>query len=177
MSKCAEKCEVYSRVCGYFRPVSNWNKGKKEEFKERKMFTVGGMIEAAARAAGKTLGVLALAVMLSGCLVATRATVTEYDKDGKVCRVTETSESVVGSITKSTANKTVVAWESGWAAYISASTATMEEPTPTVRMFAGKTDKGVISALPGQQDWTGIARTVTATKYALEVSPNGVKSE
>jgi len=28
--------EVYSRVCGYFRPVSQWNKGKKEEFKERK---------------------------------------------------------------------------------------------------------------------------------------------
>lgn len=27
--------EVYSRVCGYFRPVSQWNKGKKEEFRER----------------------------------------------------------------------------------------------------------------------------------------------
>ena len=40
MSKCGEKCEVYSRVCGYFRPVSNWNKGKKEEFKERRHFKV-----------------------------------------------------------------------------------------------------------------------------------------
>jgi len=38
MGKCKEKCEVYSRVTGYFRPVSNWNKGKKEEFKERRMF-------------------------------------------------------------------------------------------------------------------------------------------
>ena len=38
MADCGEKCEVYSRVCGYFRPVSNWNKGKKEEFKERKTF-------------------------------------------------------------------------------------------------------------------------------------------
>ncbi|HRZ28174.1 MAG TPA: anaerobic ribonucleoside-triphosphate reductase [Spirochaetota bacterium] len=28
--------EVYSRVCGYFRPVSQWNRGKKEEFRERK---------------------------------------------------------------------------------------------------------------------------------------------
>lgn len=27
--------EVYSRVVGYFRPVNQWNKGKKEEFKER----------------------------------------------------------------------------------------------------------------------------------------------
>ena len=42
MSKCGEKTEVYSRVCGYFRPVSNWNKGKKEEFKDRKTFEVSG---------------------------------------------------------------------------------------------------------------------------------------
>jgi hypothetical protein len=30
------KTEVYSRVCGFFRPVQQWNKGKKEEFKERR---------------------------------------------------------------------------------------------------------------------------------------------
>lgn len=29
-------CEIYSRVVGYFRPISQWNKGKQEEFKERK---------------------------------------------------------------------------------------------------------------------------------------------
>lgn len=40
MSVCGEKTEVYSRVCGYFRPVSNWNKGKKEEFKDRQTFQV-----------------------------------------------------------------------------------------------------------------------------------------
>lgn len=40
MSKCSEKCEVYSRCTGYFRPVSNWNKGKQEEFKDRAMFDV-----------------------------------------------------------------------------------------------------------------------------------------
>lgn len=38
--KCGEKCEVFSRVCGYFRPVANWNRGKQEEFKERKKFVV-----------------------------------------------------------------------------------------------------------------------------------------
>lgn len=27
--------EVYSRVVGYYRPVSQWHAGKKEEFKER----------------------------------------------------------------------------------------------------------------------------------------------
>ena len=39
---CGEKCEVYSRVCGYFRPVSNWNKGKQAEFEDRKTFKVDG---------------------------------------------------------------------------------------------------------------------------------------
>ncbi len=38
MSKCGRKTEIFSRVCGYFRPVSNWNKGKKEEFKDRKTY-------------------------------------------------------------------------------------------------------------------------------------------
>lgn len=31
-------CEVWSRVMGYHRPVSEYNKGKKEEFYERKCF-------------------------------------------------------------------------------------------------------------------------------------------
>lgn len=38
--KCDEVTEVYSRVVGYLRPVSQWNNGKKEEFSERKMFAV-----------------------------------------------------------------------------------------------------------------------------------------
>ena len=32
------KCEVYSRVCGYLRPVIQWNEGKQCEWKDRKMF-------------------------------------------------------------------------------------------------------------------------------------------
>lgn len=32
------KCEVYSRVVGYLRPVSQWNEGKQAEFKNRKTF-------------------------------------------------------------------------------------------------------------------------------------------
>ncbi len=35
------KCEVYSRVVGYLRPVQQWNEGKAEEFKDRKNFEVG----------------------------------------------------------------------------------------------------------------------------------------
>jgi len=36
--KCNAKTEVYSRVVGYLRPIQQWNKGKKEEFKKRKNF-------------------------------------------------------------------------------------------------------------------------------------------
>lgn len=28
-------CEVYSRVCGYYRPTMAWNRGKRQEFKDR----------------------------------------------------------------------------------------------------------------------------------------------
>jgi anaerobic ribonucleoside-triphosphate reductase len=31
-------CEIYSRVVGYFRPVSQWNPGKREEFSERRPY-------------------------------------------------------------------------------------------------------------------------------------------
>ncbi|PJB82319.1 MAG: ribonucleoside triphosphate reductase, partial [Acidobacteria bacterium CG_4_9_14_3_um_filter_49_7] len=42
--KCAEEgleqiCEIWTRVMGYHRPVSQFNKGKKSEYKERKCFT------------------------------------------------------------------------------------------------------------------------------------------
>jgi len=30
--------EVYSRIVGYYRAVDNWNKGKKAEYYERKVF-------------------------------------------------------------------------------------------------------------------------------------------
>ncbi len=35
---CGEETEVYSRVVGYLRPVKQWNKGKKQEFKSRTLF-------------------------------------------------------------------------------------------------------------------------------------------
>lgn len=31
-------CEVYSRVVGYLRPVSQWNSGKEEEFSQRRTY-------------------------------------------------------------------------------------------------------------------------------------------
>ncbi len=36
--QCGSKCEVWSRSVGYLRPVDQWNRGKQEEFKDRKTF-------------------------------------------------------------------------------------------------------------------------------------------
>ncbi|MEA4966372.1 MAG: ribonucleoside triphosphate reductase [Oscillospiraceae bacterium] len=38
---CGEKTEVYSRITGYYRPVQNWNDGKVQEFKQRKVYDLG----------------------------------------------------------------------------------------------------------------------------------------
>lgn len=34
-----QPCEVWTRVMGYHRPVSSFNRGKKGEFKERRYFS------------------------------------------------------------------------------------------------------------------------------------------
>ncbi|MCD4829332.1 MAG: ribonucleoside triphosphate reductase [Candidatus Cloacimonetes bacterium] len=38
--ECGITCEVYSRVVGYLRPVSQWNEGKQAEFDLRKTFKI-----------------------------------------------------------------------------------------------------------------------------------------
>ncbi len=38
--KCGRKTEVYSRITGYYRPVQNWNDGKTQEFKDRKLYDI-----------------------------------------------------------------------------------------------------------------------------------------
>ncbi|MBQ4095361.1 MAG: ribonucleoside triphosphate reductase, partial [Oscillospiraceae bacterium] len=38
--ECGEKTEVYSRITGYYRPVQNWNDGKTQEYKDRKVYNI-----------------------------------------------------------------------------------------------------------------------------------------
>lgn len=38
---CGKPTEIYSRITGYYRAVSNWNDGKASEFKERKSYDIG----------------------------------------------------------------------------------------------------------------------------------------
>jgi len=39
-NKTIHACEVYSRIVGYFRPIKQWNDGKKEEWANRAKFKV-----------------------------------------------------------------------------------------------------------------------------------------
>ena len=40
LAKKRTRCEVYSRVVGYLRPVSQWNPGKEAEFYKRKEYRI-----------------------------------------------------------------------------------------------------------------------------------------
>lgn len=37
---CGQETEVYSRITGYYRPVKNWNDGKSQEYKDRKVYDI-----------------------------------------------------------------------------------------------------------------------------------------
>ena len=37
---CGKTTEVYSRITGYYRPVKNWNDGKRQEYKNRTVYDI-----------------------------------------------------------------------------------------------------------------------------------------
>lgn len=39
------KCEVWTRVMGYYRPIDYFNKGKQQEFKDRMYFKIDQVTE------------------------------------------------------------------------------------------------------------------------------------
>lgn len=41
MKKCErQRCEIYSRIVGFIRPLRMWNNGKTSEFYDRKTFNL-----------------------------------------------------------------------------------------------------------------------------------------
>ena len=89
---------------------------------------------------------------------------------------TITSESVIKTITESTKGKTIIAWDNSWLAGISASTATTEDPTPTIKILAGRNDKGVINVLP-QHDISVFKEIIPAIRAGdLSVGSNGISA-
>jgi len=39
------RTEIYSRIAGYFRPVSQWNRGKCEEFSDRRVYNAKNSLQ------------------------------------------------------------------------------------------------------------------------------------
>lgn len=52
--KCNKETEVYSRIVGYFRPIKNWNDGKREEFVHRVTFNEKKGLEGSIKDMSKT---------------------------------------------------------------------------------------------------------------------------
>jgi hypothetical protein len=123
------------------------------------------------------LAFLLLAVVcLTGCST-TSSTIYEFDAKGKVIKKTVTKEKgAIDKLVESTKKKSVIAWSDGWIAYISVSTATTEDPTPTGKISAGKVAKGYISLLPNQENLDKVAEIIKATRTSLSVSSSGISS-
>lgn len=118
-----------------------------------------------------------IGLFLTGCFSPTATKVIEYGADGKVIKVTETGESVIKSITESVKDKSCITWESGWVAYVSASTATTEDPTPTFKMGVGKADKGVITLHKDHTELQkNVAEIIRSTRQDLEVTKDGLSA-
>lgn len=113
--------------------------------------------------------------LMVGC-ASTHSIVTEYDAGGNIVKKTESTESVIKTVTASTQGKTLLMWEDGWAAYISISSGTLDDPMPHGKIFAGKISKGAFSILPNQQGLPGIAKIVQATKSDFSADLSGVNS-
>ena len=69
---CGGKTEVYSRITGYYRPVQNWNDGKAQEFKDRKVYDIANSKLHAKSAAKVCEKVNAAAPKLDGPVLFTR---------------------------------------------------------------------------------------------------------
>lgn len=125
-----------------------------------------------------TLGVSAVvAVLLSGCFSPSRSVVTEYDPaTGKITKTTEVSESVVKNLTDSTKNKIVYMYDNSFLAYLSATAATSDTPTPAVKMGVGKADKGLLTA-PAGTDVSALVKVVEAGRASeIKLTATGIGS-
>lgn len=110
----------------------------------------------------------------AGCT--TKTVVTEFDLEGRVTKTTVTDRDPFDKITESTRDKSVVAWSNGWAAYIRATTATTENPTPTGEIYAGKISKGLLTLHKDQQHADQIPAIIAATREDVTIDMTGIKS-
>ena len=109
----------------------------------------------------------------------TVSTITTYDEKGNIIKVEKIEKGAVDKLMESVKDKTLIIWRSGWAGYISASPATIQDPTPTFKIFAGKMDEGYISINKENKDldWKGISEAISATNKSLKISAKGMEEK
>ena len=71
--ECGETTEVYSRITGYYRPVQNWNAGKTQEYKHRKVYNIETSVLTHGRPDMGELKILADAKAEAECTCAPKA--------------------------------------------------------------------------------------------------------
>ena len=71
--ECGEVTEVYSRITGYYRPVQNWNAGKTQEYKHRKVYNIETSVLTHGRPDMGELKILADAKAEAACACAPKA--------------------------------------------------------------------------------------------------------
>jgi hypothetical protein len=103
---------------------------------------------------------------------------TTFDDKGNIIKVEEIEKGAIDKLMESVKDKTIIVWRSGWAGYISASPATFQDPTPSIKIFAGKMNEGYIS-LNKEVDvnWSGLANAISATNNTLNISATGINEE
>ena len=160
-----KKLPLRSRIIHLALRLFGWIAWHKNKQKGHKMKWITTLLTAAAM------------LPLTACLSGTSSVITEYDAAGNITKVTEHHESVIRSVTDSTRDKSVIVWESGWTAYLTATAATAEDPTPTLKLGAGKVNKGAITLHRDHKNvQTILPELIRATRDDLTVTASGVTS-
>ena len=121
--------------------------------------------------------VCVIVFFLTGCLSPTQTVVQRYDEQGNLIETTTSSESVVKSVSLATTDKLVILWNSGWMFDLSASAATVENPTPTVKIGGGNIKNGYLSVPANAVDWDGVSSVLAAAGQDVTFDATGAKSE
>lgn len=123
--------------------------------------------------------ILLCALMLtavSGCFSPSENIVREFDAGGKVIKESVTRESIVKNVVESTKTKFVVLWDNSFLAFLQATAATVETPTPALKLGVGKADRGMITAPQGSSPAV-LAKIVEALRSGeWKVSSSGISA-
>ncbi|MDD3155187.1 MAG: hypothetical protein PHS41_09995 [Victivallaceae bacterium] len=123
---------------------------------------------------------LAVILALPGCV--TETTQYKFDEAGNLVEKT-VSERSTGDRLADVLGRSEGSWlvvRTGWAAYISASTATTEDPTPTIKLHLGSLNFAAGKVTTGQADAGSVAKAhsdiIGAAFKDVSVSASGAGS-